>query len=795
MIRNYFKIAWRNIRFNKTYSVINIAGLSIGLASFLLVFTVVINEYSYDKQWSKGDRLFRLTSENTATGEKRVSTLSPLAPLLAENFEQVETYSEILHRSVPFVFNEDPVELNSLQVDPGIWDLLDIKTLQGTPQKFNAGYPNLVISEKIRDRYFPHTNPVGKIIRDISNFGESSEYLITGVIEDLPVNTHLRAEALIIDKPQNTDLNSGRFVPYSTNYILLKPGVSKSSLITAINQWYTNLENKKEKIKFSLQPIQDIYLNSDEYYQEIKGNKRNINILTGVAILLLLIACINFVNLSTVRTLKKNRNTGLRKILGASRKKLIFQFLTESFLFFGLSYILGLITYHLFLPFLENFLGNSLALTFTGNLRLLFLSFTLLLSISLLTGIYPAWIISRPDMTHVVSNRFKTNRRSELFRKSLVVAQFVITVGIIISTLVINNQLEFLNQKDLGFNKENLLRINYTAWGNKGEAFKKEIRKIPGVEAASIGQWIPSSAGGTWSADIDDPGSPGNTIKTWYIDADKDLFSTMELEIVKGRSLRNDYSSEQIDPSTSEEEEAGIENRPVLITSYTAERLNIEKLDQAYEEIQGIPVGVIKNFHNQSLRNPLAPTIIRSAKELQYGNMLVRVNTDSPRQIVSRIAQEYNAFYPENLFNYSWTAKDLEKEFRAENKLRTVLTWFSLLIVFLSCLGLFGLITFIIQTRTREISIRKVLGASVARIFGIFSKESLILILIAIIIATPVAWYLLNTWLSGFPYRIEMSFLTFLQSALIVILIALSTIGVRIIRAALKSPAENLRTE
>ena len=667
--------------------------------------------------------------------------------------------------------------------------------MHGTPEKFVEGYPNIVISEKVRQEHFANTDPVGKIIKDISNTGASTEFYISGVIKDLPVNTHLRADMLMISKPRFTDY-SNDFTPYAIQYLVLKPGVSKSEFTVGANNWLQNLPNADKNTKILLQPMEDIYLNSDGFFQEIKGNKRNINILSGVAILLLLIACINFVNLSTARTLKKIRNTGMRKVLGASRKTLIAQFLIESFLFFGISFVLGLGIYFLFLPYLENFLGNSLSLTVIGSSQLLVLSFLFIVVISLCTGIYPAWLISKPNAANVISNNFQTSRNSEYFRKGLVVTQFVITIGVLVGTLVVNNQLQFLNSKDLGFNKNDLFRINFTKWGNKGAAFEKEIKQIAGVQDASIGQWIPSSAGGTFSREIDDPQTPGGKVTTWYIDADQNFFSTLQLQLLEGRGFQNEFSAKnRLSPDTSDEVLGKEKVQPILITEYTAQRLNINELNKPYNELNGIPVGIIKNFHNQSLRNPLAPTIVRAIENPEYGNMLIRINTENPQQAVAQIQKKYNEFFPGNRFQSSWICEDLSHEFKAENKLRSVLEIFSLLIVFLSCLGLFGLITFMVQNRTKEISIRKVLGASVAQIVSIFSKDSLKLILFSAVISIPLAWYLLDKWLSDFAYRIEIEPSVFIQSALMVLVIAMITIGLRIIRAAFKNPADNLRTE
>lgn len=796
MIKNYFKIAFRNIKSSKVYSGINIVGLSIGLASFLLIATVVINELSYDKEWSKGNRIYRLIEENTALDQKNVSIAAPLGSQLAANFNQVEASTRIEKRVTDFKLTHDAVPLQTLETNPSIWKILDLKVLRGKPQQFVEGYPNLILSKKIKDLYFPNSNPVGKVIEEISNFGSNTEYYISGVIEDLPVNTHLRADVIVIEKPRFTEFSSNKFTPYFNQYLLLKSGISESTFSKAINNWYSALPIAQKNRRFSLQPMEDIYLNSDTYFQPIKGNKSTITILASVAILLLVIACINFINLSTARTIKKNKDTSLRKVLGASRGSLIAQFLAESCLFFGISYVLGLLLYYLFLPSLERFIGHALSLTMIGNSQLLVISFLAVGSISLLAGIYPAWVISQPNSVTRISNTFKTNRNSEIFRKVLVVVQFVITIAVMVGTLVVNNQLQFLNTKDLGFNKNNLFRINFTRWGDKGEAFKKEIKKIAGVKNASIGQWIPSSVGGTFHREIEDPQSPENKIDTWYIDADKNFFSMLELQLIEGRGFRNEFSAEKSLAEDISEEKNGLSDaKPILITAYTAKRLNITTLNKPYKQLKGIPIGIVKDFHNQSLKNPLAPTIIRSIKNPEYGNMLIKIETENPNQVATQIRQKYSEFFPENLFRSSWIADDLAHEFKAENKLRSILAIFSLLIVFLSCLGLLGLITFMVQNRTKEISVRKVLGASALQIVHVFSKSSLKLIILSAVIAIPIAWYFLDRWLAGFAYKINIGPLVFIKSTLAVLAIALLTIGIRIVVAAFRNPVENLRAE
>ncbi|APS40267.1 ABC transporter permease [Salegentibacter sp. T436] len=795
MFKNYFKIAWRNIKSNSLYSSINIGGLSLGIAASLLVATVVINELSYDKHWSKSDRIVRINQEEPETGSKRASTPLPLAPTLADNFDQVESFSNIESINSTFLFNQDKIEVSTLEVNPGIWNILDLEIKDGEPQNFQPGYPNLVITQTIKNRYFPDKNPVGEIVENVSNFGDNEKFIITGIIEDLPVNSHLRAEALVINKSITANFSSNGFMPYGVQYLLLKNGVSSIAFTQKINQWYADNVAEERELNFSLQPMDDIYLNSEGIYQKVKGNRNHINILIGVAIFLLLIASINFVNLSTARTIEKIKTTGLRKILGASRKGLIFQFLIESFLFFSISFVIGLIIYFLSLAPLENFIGNALALNFLNQAQLLVSALFLLTVVSLITGLYPAWTISRPGSATVTSSSFQPPKGSEIFRKSLIVTQFIITVGIIVGTLVVNNQLLYLNQKDLGFEKENLLWISFTNWGVNGSAFKKEITNIPGVETATIGQWIPSS-GGTFSKNVDDPQFPGNQLETWYIDGDQDFQSTLQLEVLEGRSFRQEFSADKaLGPETSEAEEIDQNLNPVLITAYTAKRLKINELNRPHEAINGIPIGIVKDFHNQSLRNPLAPTIIRSVKNPEFGNMLIRINTENPMQIIPKLEQAYTSFYPENRFDFSWISEHLKREFEKEATISRILKIFSTLIILLSCLGLFGLITFNLQKRAKEISIRKVLGASVTQIVAIFSKDSLKLIVVASLISVPLAWYFLNNWLADFPYRIEISPLIFFESILIVVVIALATISVKVVKAALRNPAKNLRTE
>lgn len=810
MIRNYFKIAWRNIRANKVYSIINIVGLTIGLASCLLVSAVVLNDLSYDRQWSKTDHIYRIISKNESTGEQMTSSPAPLGPQLKSNFPEVKSFCPIDVEQSNFTFNkaEGNIEMKCLDTEETIWDILDLKVIKGSPQNIVEGYPNLVISQKIKDLYFPDSDPVGKMVKQVSNYEEPKNCIITGIMENLPPNTHLYADALFIKKhKKETDqFSADGFEASSRQYLLLESGVSPLLLTEKINKWHKEyVYNEKKPYlnndTFLLQPIKDVFLKSENIsYQKVKGNIVNIRILTGVAILLLLIACINFINMSTARISKRIRETGIQKVLGAGRKALILHYLIESVLFFAISAVLGIFLYFMALPYLENFLGRSLGLNIMGNAISLFAILTVIVTISLLTGLYPAWLLSKPKPSAILTNRFNMTRGTGVFRKGLVVLQFAITIVVIVSTLTIYRQIDYLSRKDLGFNKENLLSLDYASWGNKGLAFKEAIKNIPGVESASISKWLPSNYGGTLSSETESPKSNNNKVKVWYILGDAELPYTLQLKLNKGEffdrfSLKDNsdfyYAAKKPDKT---KENSGI-YKPTLITRHTAELFGITKLYNLQKGLLGVPVGIVENFHNESLRNSLAPTVIAGIKNVQRGNLLVRLAPGGPDDILHNIHTKYKEFYPDYTFGFSWIADELAKEFRAEKKLQNLLKLFSFLIIFLSCMGLFGLITFMVQSRVKEISIRKVLGASVTQITIMLSKGSVGLVLLAVLIAVPIAWYGLQQWLMEFPYRIQLNWLIFAQGGLIALVIALCTLGIRTLRASIQNPADNLRND
>jgi len=812
MIKNYFKIAWRSLWKHKAYSAINIAGLSIGLTACLIVATVVFDELSYDRQWSKGNNLYRVLSvNNEVKGDQPMAVaFAGLGPSLKKDFPEVESYCRMSTNRDRLKMGDDKdgVLVKAIDAEATIWDVLDFKITQGNPRKFVAGYVNLVITEKIRKQYFAHENPIGKWIENSPTYGKAQKYLITGVIKEIPQNSHLRADIITLAqyKGGDNEVPKDGYASFFPQYVLLKPGTSVDAFTKKVDVWYEKQLGKKADYKFKFQPIKDIYLKSDfDAGREVHGNIRNVYIFAGVAVLLLLIACINFINLTVSRVFYQAKETGIRKVLGAGKAQLIVRFLSESLIFFVVSFIVAFVLYPVFLKPVEGFLGHELILNLRNSTFLL-TAVCLVLITSLLTGLYPAWFLSRPQPIVILRDKLKGNVQLNLLKKVLVVGQFVISVAIIIVTIVVHNQIDFMSKKDLGFNKNNLLSINYTAWGDKSTAFKNAIKQIPNVENAAISEWYPGSGGaGNMSRTVNIPGST-EKINAYYIEGDADMPVVLGLKVKSGRLLSSQIPADAMNGDSamnpqSQRSKDQLALRPIIATAYTANLLQL-KLNTPYKagaggslKSNGVPVGIVEDFNSESLHTKLQPTFVQAIDNPDYGAMLVRVKPGHERQVLTDVNKKLKEFYPEKTVKSDWVGDLVDAQYDAEHKLQQLFTCFSVLIVFLACLGLFGLVTFTAEQRVKEIGIRKVLGASVTNINALISKDYVVLVAIAIFVASPIAWYAMQKWLQDFAYRIDIQWWVFVLASVITLIIALITISFQTIKAALANPAKSLRSE
>lgn len=802
MIRNYFKTAWRTLLKNKVNTFINILGLTVGICACMLVTTVVLDEVSYDKHWKHADNLYRIVSvhpDQADGSHKTGAAYVGLAPELKRNFPEVVDYSELYISPIQLKINKQDIELFSstmLYTDSSVQNLLDIDLIQQGDLEPSKRTSKVIISKSFKENYFPNTDPVGKVIYDVPRYEETAnEYLIAGVMDDMPANTHLRADLVLIQNRRVQELNKDDWGRYVRHYLLLREGTDHHAFAAKVNIWYKNYTTKEQVTQFEFQPIQNVYLKSDfPAYQIIKGNIQHIYIFSAVALLLLLIACINFVNLSTARALSRLKETGIRKVLGASRAYIIVQHLLESLLTFSIATCIAIFFYHLSISPLETFIGHPLAVTLSGGWQYIVGGILTLVTICLLTGLYPAWLVSGFKTGGNLNTLLKaSNRNQNWLRKSLVVAQFSISIVIVVAMLIVQQQVNFFKSKDVGFDADGLISINHVSFENNVDALKTEVKRNPNVTSLSISNWLPTEGAGYMVRAIDDPRNPGEKTELWYIAGDPNLAETLGLTLTDGRFLNSGIPSDAIEATNLEEESNA--TRPAIMTKSTFDALQIKALDRPFEEAKVLPVGIVNDFNSESLHKSLMPTVIVAYKNPSYGALLVRATPGTEHQVMKSIAQIWREMYPEKLLDMKVVKDTLESQYKAEEKLQTLFSVFSLLTMLLAALGVFGLVVHATSLRVREIGVRKVLGASVAGVVTMLSKDFIKPVFAAILIASPVAWWAMSSWLEDFAYRIEIQWWIFVLAGAFAVAIALITVSSQAIKAAMANPVDSLRDE
>jgi putative ABC transport system permease protein len=807
---NYIKTAFRTITHNKAYSVISILGLTIGLSACMVVATVVIDDLSYDRQWKNSPQLYRILTVNKMGDglyDRFAASFTGVNTRLATDYPEVKAAGSLANRPDRFRFTDtDPngVELQVLNADTAVWQMLDLSLVAGDSRKYVAGVDNIVLTESIARRFFSGQNPVGKTIYSVPTYGDKPQpYLITGIIRDLPSNSVFRAEAIALAKPRKDALNkdqSGTFA--MDNYVLVRPGTDIKKLEAKFNRWYTGFVSVKSPYQYAFQPLKDVYLYSDfAANQQIKEDSRNIYIFGGIAILVLLIACVNYINLTTARAIQRLPETAVRKVLGAGRRQLIHQFLTESFVFFLIAAVLATLIYAISLPLIERYLGHLLTLTFISGYALFTVVYLTVFLISFVAGLYPAWILSGFKPVDTLKGKLSFNRfgSQQLVRKGLVIVQFTISIMVLIAMIVVGQQLSYMKAKDIGYNKYNLIHIGAISWDKKGGAFKNELLRQPGIVNASITSWSPPS-GVFMTTQMDDPNHAGSKLEVSYLAGDVDLAETLGLGVISGRLLNKSFSADVADMDSLMQMDAktyaeAANRQSSVITAYTARILGVKGLNTPIKGARTTPVGIVKDFNNESLKKQLSPTIIIAERATEYGGMLVRVAPGYERQTMAYVSKAWRQYFPDKLIEMRSVSDMLDDQYKSEAALGQFFTFFSSLSMFLAALSILGLIIHATGQRRKEIGVRKVLGASVSSIVRLFSFGFLQLILVALALASPLAGWLMHSWLSNFAYRISISPWIFLVAGLATAIIALATISLQAVKAALDNPIKSLRTE
>ncbi|AQG79415.1 ABC transporter permease [Spirosoma montaniterrae] len=798
MLQNYLKIAVRNLWRNPLYSLLNLGGLALSTACCLLIALYVYDEWSYDRHYRDASRIFRVVErQQQPDGVYDVAaTPGPLAPSLKATMPDVVEAGRIGRWNGLLRYGRQVYEEKSLFfADNGLLQLFNFPFLKGNPATALTRPDELVLTETAARRYFGanwQQNP--KVIGATLRLNNERDYRVVGVLRDLPTNTHLRFDVLLSFKNVELDKSSYSWDwnSYHT-YVRMRPNWSgdRADFGQKLTALYVR-NNPTSKNTLSPQPLTDIHLYSDFAFNTDWGQRGSIfyvRLFATVGLIVLLIACVNFINLATARSMQRAREVGVRKTIGAHRRHLIFQFLGESFLLTGIAVGLALLLASGLMPLFNDLTGKTLTLDVS---RLSFWVALVLLTglIGLLAGAYPAFLLSSFQPATVLKGAI-TVRAGVTFRQVLVVGQFALSLILIISSVLIYRQLVYIQQKDLGFDKSQLLYARMAgALRFKAAEFKQELLRQSGIESAAATTATLVDVAN--ESDIEWEGRQGRIerVRTDFfitqMNIDPDFTKTVGMKVARGSNFRPKAATDT--------------NQTYLINETAARRMGYTVESAIGKRVKfwgkvGPIVGVVRDFHFRPLNVPIQPFIFRYAPDNPYFQLLVKTRPGQTATVLRHIEQLYKQYEKESPLHYGFVDQELDQQYQREQRTGRIVLYFSGLAVLISCLGLFGLAAFTAEQRTKEIGIRKVLGASVASIVALLSKDFLKLVGVSILIASPLAWYAMNRWLADFAYRIDIEWWVFALAGVLAVGIALLTVSFQSIKAALMNPVKSLRSE
>ena len=807
MFKNYLKTAFRNLSKNKFYTSINITGLAVGLATVLLILLYVIDELSYDKYNINADRIYRVNNEVKFNGNYLELAQAPalMGSTMTSEMPQVENYTRLCwHGSIYIKKGDVDIQENRVGfADSSLFDVFTLPIIEGDAKTALKDYHSLVITEKIAKKYFYSTDVVGKniLINDTAN------YKITAVIKDIPKQSHFNFD-FFVPMMEKSGSNEDDWLSQNwSTYILLKknadvkqvqaqlnPLLSKHvgpELQSIINQSLEEFNKTGGYIRASLTPVTSIHLHSNKRAElDANGNAEYVYIFLAIAIMILLIACVNFMNLSTARPSNRAKEVGVRKVLGSSKKKLIQQFLTESLLISFIALVLAILLAWLLLPYFNQLAGKDLHASTLFQPAMLISLISLMLIAGLLAGSYPAFFLSSFQPIDVLKGKLASGFKRSWLRNSLVIFQFAISIILIFGTIVVYNQLTYIRNKDIGFNRYQVVTIKHTnVLKDQSASFKNELLQITGVQSATISSYLPVNNSSNTNTYFTSPAltiSSSAIMQAWTID--EDYIPTLGLQVLQGRNFSRQFLTDSSGIILNEAAAKFLAMKSLLDKKlYTLEDVQTKAL------ISYHIVGVVKNFNFSSLRDAVTPLTLFIGKD--NGNISLRINSADVPNVISQIKNKWKAMVPSKPFDYSFMDEAFNAIYATEQRTGQISITFAVLAIFIACLGLLGLVTYAAEQRVREIGIRKVLGASVKSITGMLSMDFLRLIIISIAIAFPAAWWAMNKWLQGFVYRISISWWVFAIAGIATMLIAFITVGFQAIKAAIANPVKSLRTE
>jgi putative ABC transport system permease protein len=784
LVWSWIKIALRKVKRQKGTSFLNIAGLTLGMACFILIVLWVRNELSFDKFHANKDRLFRIQNKLSSGGYANSLTYA-LPPVLKEKYPEVEEVARVWpwHRSLVKYQDKSFDEENFYLTDPGFFKMFSFPFIHGDSETALQDKYSVVLTRKAAQRYFGDENPLGKILYLAAL---EADFKVTGVIENIPSNSHLQFDMVSRVEWLGEDRLARWSEWVAPAYVLLRPGARAESVNSKIASIYREYIDPEYDVEPVLQPLTRVHL----YWYGRTGGIVEIYIFSIIAVFILVMACINFMNLSTARSTQRAREVGLRKVVGATRSQIIKQFLGESLLFSCLSMVFALLCVWTVLPAFNDFTAKALTLFSGANVSMfLILSLTVLFT-GFIAGSYPALFMSSFRPVQIVKNRMSKNSGGSVFRRVLIVFQFTLSAGLIVCTLIVSKQLRYIQNKDLGLNREHIVILNNNPdLGKHFDVFREELKSMPGVLNVTAAAQMPMQVG--QSVPINWEGNPSKEPVIWaYTMADYDFFETFDMQILQGRSFSKEFPTDEKSACVINETAAkmlGVEH-PIGTNIYFGHMA----LDPSLRNLQVI--GVVKDFHYRSMYNSIGPFLFRIYKPYHF-YVFVKLDAHQTQEGLENSKMVFAKYAPDYPFRFEFMDEAFNRQYASDRELRRLFDLFSMLSVIVACLGLFGLASFTAEQKTKEIGIRKVLGARISDIIALTAKEFLMWIAVANLIAWPVAYYLMMKWLNNFVYKSGIGPRVFLLASGLTLFVVVITISYQTIKAAVADPVDSLRYE
>jgi putative ABC transport system permease protein len=816
MLVNYLKIALRTLLKFKGYATINLLGLALGITSGVLILVYVLDELSFDRFHTQGDRIYRVGTDmrDIKTGDLNGGIEGngwPIGKILEKDFPEVERVTYIRNAlNIPINHQGKRMEERMFFADHEFLRMFSYPLASGDSLTALSEPYTIVISERLALKYFGNESPLGKQM----TLADSLTMVVTGVMKDVPSQSHMQFEALLSFKTYevlNPDFNfdDGWGNLNVRNYVLLKDGVDHQAFFKKANSIYMDHVGEEMKqwgmyMYAGFEPLFDIYLKTTRGNgMGPLGSIDRVYMVAGIAVFVILLACINFINLATARSVYRAKEVGLRKVVGSTRHALIRQFLSESFVLTLLAFFISLALIGVLLPLFNQLVGKNYTLNILTQPWVMLGITALIAMIALLAGYYPAVVMSRLRPTEVLKGKMQSSSRGIQLRRVLVVFQFVISVGLIITTLVVVDQLNFMKNGDLGFSGDQIIVLDVSKVPSNAsnkfgastngvagayEVIKNELRALPQVEQVSFTNAVPGKPGwvGQWAHAEDRTSEESTSVE--YMTIDEDYLATLGLKLVAGHNFDRNNTGELEDGLIINETTARV------MGWGTAENAIGKKIQSPSQHPAGTVIGVVKDYHEFGLQREIYPMAM-DFKPTFSRYFAVRYNASATSDMLVSLEKLWKKYYSEYDFNYFFLDDNFERQYQAEQRLVKVFTVFTFITVLIASIGLIGLVSFMVVARTKEIGIRKILGADVLSVMSLLSKEFIVLVVIANIITAPIAWYYANQWLEGFAYRTTLGAGLFIVTFAVAIGITLLTVSIQTARAAMANPVKSLRYE